>query len=128
LSEGDYKGAADRLKKAAKLAPNDPRILNNLALAQTQLGKFDEAYQNFARAGGEVKGRLNIANQLELAGRSGEAMKQYEAARLRAEAEQKNDLSQSIEVVMEIRNGLVTFASIAHPRPGLAPTRRRPCG
>jgi Flp pilus assembly protein TadD len=120
ISEGDYKRAADRLKKAAQIAPNDPRILNNLALAQAQLGKFEDAYQNFVRAGGEVNARLNIANQLELAGRSDEAQKHYEAARLRADADQKNDQSQSIEVLMQIKNGLVIYASIAHPRPGFA--------
>ena len=120
ISEGDYKRAADRLKKAVQTAPNDPRILNNLALAQAQLGKFEDAYQNFVRAGGEVTARLNMANQLELAGRSDEALKQYEAARLRAEADQKNEGSQLIEVLMEIKNGFVTFASIAHPRPGFA--------
>lgn len=120
ICDGEYKAAADRLKKAAKLAPNDGRVLNNLALAQSHLGKFDEAYQNFTRAGGEITGRLNMANQLELAGRSEDAMKQYQAARLQAEIQKKNDPSQSIEVVLEIQNGLVTYASIAHPKPGLA--------
>jgi Tfp pilus assembly protein PilF len=120
ISEGDYKGAADQLNKAARLAPDDARILNNLALAQAQLGKFDDSYQNFVRAGGEVNARINIANLLELAGRSDEALKQYDAARLTAEADQKKAGDQSIEVLMEIRNGWVTFASIVHPRPGFA--------
>ncbi len=120
ICDGEYKAAADRLKKAAKLAPDDPRILNNLAVAQSHLGKFDEAYQNFTRAGGEITGRLNMANQLELAGRSDEAMKLYEAARSQAQIQQKNDPSQAIEVVLQIEHGRVTFASIAHPKPGLA--------
>jgi|SRR5215813_3988985 len=124
ICDGEYKAAADKLKKAAKLSPNDPRVLNNLALAQSHLGKFDEAYQNFTRAGGEIDGRLNMANQLELAGRSDDARKQYEAARLQAEIQQKADPSQSIEVILEIQNGLVTYASIAHPRPGFAAYER----
>ena len=77
---GNYKAAVDRLKRAAKLAPGDQRILNNLALAQSRLGKYDDAYKTFARAGGELTGRLNVATMLERAGRDEEAIKQYEAA------------------------------------------------
>jgi Flp pilus assembly protein TadD len=66
---GNYRGAIDRLKRAAKLAPNDERILNNLALALCRMGKFDEAYKSFARAGGELTGRLNTAAMLERFGR-----------------------------------------------------------
>lgn len=119
-SNGDYKGALNPLKKAVQLAPDDARILNNLALTQSQLGKFDDAYKNFARAGGEIEGRLNIANRLEIAGRSDEAREHYEAARLLAEANQKtNPYSQSITVVMEIENGRVKYASVPNRRPGL---------
>jgi Tfp pilus assembly protein PilF len=78
---GHYRAAVDKLKRAAKLAPTDQRILNNLALAQVRLGKYDDAYKNFARAGGEVTGRLNTAAMLERLGRDEEAIKHYEAAR-----------------------------------------------
>ncbi|MBA2525748.1 MAG: tetratricopeptide repeat protein [Pyrinomonadaceae bacterium] len=119
-STGDYKGALSFLKKAARLAPDDPRVLNNLALAQSQLGKFDEAPKNFVRAGGEIKGRLNAANQLQIAGRPEEAQKQFEAAKLRAEAEQKADAGfQAITVLVELKNGRVTYASVSNHRPGL---------
>src|SRR5919106_6080358 len=50
---GNYRAAVDRLKRAARLAPNDERILNNLGLALSRIGKFDEAYEHFTRAGGE---------------------------------------------------------------------------
>jgi Flp pilus assembly protein TadD len=117
---GDYKRAADRLKQAARLAPQDERILNNLALAQSRLGKFEDASRNFISAVGEVNGRLNLANRLELAGRSDEARKQYEEARLRAEAQQKADhSSQKITVVMEIKDGRVTYASVPDRRAGM---------
>ena len=79
--KGNYRGASDQLKRAAKLAANDPRILNNLALAQCRLGKFDDAFKNFTRAGGEYNGRINTATLLERAGREVEAVKHYEAAR-----------------------------------------------
>lgn len=78
---GNYRAAVDRLKKAAKLAPGDQRILNNLALAQCRLGKYGDAFKSFARAGGELTGRLNTATMLERAGRNDEAITYYEAAR-----------------------------------------------
>lgn len=77
---GHYRAAVDRLKRAAKLAPGDQRILNNLALAQSRLGKYDDAFKSFARAGGELAGRMNVATMLERAGRDEEAIKHYEAA------------------------------------------------
>jgi Flp pilus assembly protein TadD len=117
----EYKDALEKLKQAARLAPNDARILNNLALAQSQLGKFDEAYKNFARAGGEIEGRLNIANRLEIAGLPEKAREHYEAARMHAEANQNNNRdTQAITVVMEIENGRVKYASVPNRRPGLA--------
>jgi Flp pilus assembly protein TadD len=117
---GDYNEALERLSKASKLAPNDARILNNLAMAQTQMGKYDDAYKNFVRAGGEVYGRLNIANRLQLAGRTDEAIKYFEAARLTAENQKKDDPNaQAITVVLEIKNGKIAFASVPARRPGM---------
>lgn len=78
---GNYRAAIDKLKRALKLAPKDERILNNLALALCRLGKFDDAFKNFARAGGELTGRINTATMLERLGRDDEAIKYYEAAR-----------------------------------------------
>jgi Flp pilus assembly protein TadD len=116
----EYKKALEPLKKAARLAPDDARILNNLALTQSQLGKFDEAYKNFVKAGGEIEGRLNVANRLEIAGQTAKAREHYEAARAQAEANQnKNGESQAITVVMEIENGRVKYASVPNRRPGL---------
>ena len=78
---GNYRAAVDRLKRAAKLAPNDERILNNLGLAYCRLGKIDEAYKAFARATGQVNGNLNTAKMLERFGREDDAIRYYEAAR-----------------------------------------------
>jgi Tfp pilus assembly protein PilF len=117
---GDYDKAIERLSKASKLAPNDARILNNLARAQSSVGKYDDAYKNFVRAGGEVYGRLNIANRLQLAGRTDEAIKYFEAARITAENQKKEDPNaQAITVVLEIKNGKIAFASVPDRRPGL---------
>ena len=78
---GNYRAAIDRLKRAAKLAPGDERILNNLGLAYCRLGKVDEAYKAFTRATGPVMGNLNTAKMLERFGREDDAIKYYEAAR-----------------------------------------------
>jgi Tfp pilus assembly protein PilF len=78
---GNYRAAVDRLKRAAKLAPTDERILNNLGLAYCRLGKIDESYKAFARATGPLNGNLNTAKMLERFGREDDAIHYYEAAR-----------------------------------------------
>lgn len=78
---GNYRAAIDRLKRAAKLAPTDERILNNLGLAYCRLGKIDEAYRAFSRATGPLNGNLNTAKMLERFGREDDAIRYYEAAR-----------------------------------------------
>jgi Tfp pilus assembly protein PilF len=78
---GNYRAAVDRLKRAAKLAPTDERILNNLGLSYCRLGKIDEAYKAFARANGPLTGNLNTAKMLERFGREDDAIRYYEAAR-----------------------------------------------
>src|SRR5215813_9733726 len=78
---GNYRAAVDRLKRAAKLAPADERILNNLGLAYCRLGKIDEAYKAFARATGALNGNLNTAKMLERFGREDDAIRYYEVAR-----------------------------------------------
>jgi Tfp pilus assembly protein PilF len=78
---GNYRAAVDRLKRAAKLAPQDERVLNNLGLAYCRLGKIDEAYKAFSRAMGPLTGNLNTAKMLERFGREDEAIRYYEAAR-----------------------------------------------
>ena len=76
----DYDDATKYLKRAAKLAPNDPRIWNNLGLAQCRRGKFDDAFQSFARAVGEFNGHVNVASQLMAQGQAKEAIKHLEKA------------------------------------------------
>lgn len=78
---GNYRAAVDRLKRAAKLAPTDERILNNLGLAYCRLGKLDEAHKAFTRAMGPVNGNINTAKMLERFGREDDAIRYYEAAR-----------------------------------------------
>jgi tetratricopeptide (TPR) repeat protein len=80
-SNGNYRAAVEKLKRAARYAPDDERILNNLALAQARLGKYDDAYKNFARARGEYEGHLNTAALAERMGRDPQAIEHYEAAK-----------------------------------------------
>ena len=78
---GNSRAAVDRLKRAAKLAPQDERILNNLGLAYCRLGKIDEAHKAFTRATGPLTGNLNMAKMLERFAREDDAIRYYEAAR-----------------------------------------------
>lgn len=94
---GNYRAAVDKLKRAAKLAPTDARILNNLALAQVRLGKYDDAYKNFARAGGEFNGHSNLAALLVRMGREDRAVEHLEAAR-RIQPGSQNVLRQLAEI------------------------------
>ena len=94
---GNYRAAVDKLKRAAKLAPSDARILNNLALAQVRLGKYDDAYRNFARAGGEFNGHANLAALLIRVGRDDRAAQHLEAAR-RLQPSSANVLRQLAEL------------------------------
>jgi Flp pilus assembly protein TadD len=94
---GNYRAAVDKLKRAARLAPADARILNNLALAQVRLGKYDDAYRNFARAGGEFNGHSNLAALLVRMGREDRAVEHLEAAR-RLQPNSQNVLRQLAEL------------------------------
>ena len=76
-----YKDALSLLKNAARLAPADTRIANNLALVYGRLAKYDEAFKQFKRAGGEYYARTSTAALLATAGRDRDAIKHYEAAR-----------------------------------------------
>ncbi|HJQ35444.1 MAG TPA: tetratricopeptide repeat protein [Pyrinomonadaceae bacterium] len=94
---GNYRAAVDRLKRASRLAPGDARVLNNLALAQVRLGRYDDAYRNFARAGGEFNAHSNVAALLVRAGREDRAVEHLEAAR-RLQPESQNVLRQLAEL------------------------------
>ena len=94
---GNYRAAVDKLKRAARLAPADARVLNNLALAQTRLGKYDDAYRNFARAGGEFNAHSNVAALLVRAGREERAVEHLEAAR-KLQPDSQNVLRQLAEL------------------------------
>ncbi|HEX6183459.1 MAG TPA: tetratricopeptide repeat protein [Pyrinomonadaceae bacterium] len=76
----DYNGALKRLKQAAKLAPSEPVIFNNLGVVNAKLGRYGEAYKNFARGSGEYDAHLKLAGILEDQRRDKEAVKHYEAA------------------------------------------------
>lgn len=76
-----YKDSLARLKDAARLAPADTRVANNLALVYGRLGKYEDAFKQFTRAGGEFYGHTSTAALLATAKRDRDAIKHYEAAR-----------------------------------------------
>jgi Flp pilus assembly protein TadD len=75
------KDALAKLKLAARLSPTSPEIYNNLGFVYGRLNKFDEAFRNFARAGGDFYARVQTGSLLEAAGRDRDAIRHYEAAR-----------------------------------------------
>lgn len=57
-----------RFEQAARLAPNDPKVLNNLAVAYEALGRFDlalEAYQKAVRSSSNRELRGNYTRFVE---------------------------------------------------------------
>ena len=80
MKNGEYLRAIKYLKRAVKARP-EQRFFNNLALAQVQVGKYDEAYKNFERAVGDFQARLNLATRLQRVGQDKEAIKHLEIAR-----------------------------------------------
>lgn len=76
----DYAGALKRLKQAAKLAPNEPVIFNNLGVVNARLGRHEDAFKNFAKGSNEYEAHLKLAGILEDQRRDKDAVKHYEAA------------------------------------------------
>ncbi|HJR06773.1 MAG TPA: tetratricopeptide repeat protein [Pyrinomonadaceae bacterium] len=76
-----YADALAQLKTAARLAPSDTQVANNLALVYGRMGKYDNVFKEFKRAGGEFYARTRTAALLAASGRDRDAIKHYEAAR-----------------------------------------------
>lgn len=117
---GDYERAVKYLKRAVKAKP-DERFLNNLALAQVQAGKFDDAYKSFERAVGEFQARVNIATRLRRLGYEKDAIKHLEKARL-LQPENKAVLTDLValyqrtgrfEAAAEANKALITLRTMA---------------
>lgn len=76
----DHMGALKRLKQAARLAPSEPVIFNNLGVVNARLGRHGDAYKNFAKASNEYEAHVKLAGILEEQRRDKDAVKHYEAA------------------------------------------------
>ncbi|MFL6333196.1 MAG: tetratricopeptide repeat protein [Pyrinomonadaceae bacterium] len=76
----DYAGALRRFNQAARLAPSEPIIYNNLAVVSARLGRYGDAYKNFAKASNDYEAHVKLAGILEEQRRDKEAVKHYEAA------------------------------------------------
>ena len=78
--DDDHWGALKRLNQAAKLAPNEPVVLNNLGVVNARLGRHGDAFKNFAKATNEYEAHVKLASILEDQQRDKDAVKHYEAA------------------------------------------------
>jgi type IV pilus assembly protein PilF len=84
LNQGDMEGAVAALAVALSLAPNDPRAMNNLALAYRQQGRVELALKLLERAAELPDGdeaRNNLALLRRDRGRQIEGARQYQATR-----------------------------------------------
>ncbi len=75
--QGDYKGAIPFYERALKMSPNQPSVMNNLAMALAAGGQPDKAEPMLRRAaheaGADAKIQQNLALVLSLQGRYDEA-------------------------------------------------------
>jgi Tfp pilus assembly protein PilF len=76
----DYAGALKRLNQAARLAPAEAVIFNNLGVVHARMGRHADAYKNFAKASNEYEAHVKLAGILEDQHRDKDAVKHYEAA------------------------------------------------
>lgn len=78
--DDNYAGALRRLNQAARLAPVEPVVFNNLGVVNARLGRYGDAYKNFAKASNEYDAHVKLAGILEEQHRDKDAVKHYEAA------------------------------------------------
>jgi tetratricopeptide (TPR) repeat protein len=82
-SQDQYEKDLPGLQEKAKAAPNDLTALQDLAIAQYQTKRYDEAvatYQQMIKIKNEPVYHNNLGNVLRDAGREAEAIKEYQAA------------------------------------------------
>ena len=77
---GQFDKAIQRLKTAARVSPNDPRIPYSTALVEVRLGKYEEAFRHLALISDPYTARLNLGMMLEDSNLPKAAIKQYEVA------------------------------------------------
>lgn len=118
-----YNDALARLKDAARLAPADTRVAGNLALVYGRLGKYDDAFKQFKRAGGEYYARTSTAALLATARRDREAIKHYEAAHKLNPA--STDVLRQL-ITLYVRTGQREKAEAAERVLDQAPTKNSP--
>jgi Flp pilus assembly protein TadD len=78
--EGNYKQAEAALVSALELKPDFARAHMNYALVLAHLGRFDEAFGELTRVGGEADASFNMGILLTEAGQYAEAASYLEAA------------------------------------------------
>ena len=82
-TQDQYESDLPGLQEKAKAAPNDLTALQDLAIAQYQTQRYDDAiatYQQMIKITDEPVYHNNLANVLRDAGREADAIKEYQAA------------------------------------------------
>lgn len=102
LLSGDFVSAEGALRAAALLDSNDPAIRNNLGVALGRQGRYDEALEQFLRAGPEQAAYNNLGYVYLLDRKLDEAIEQFERA-LRADGDQRLVVLRNLNAALDAR-------------------------
>jgi superkiller protein 3 len=98
------------LRDAILLNPDDPASRNNLGVALGRQGRFDEALEQFLRAGNEQAAYNNLGYLFMLADRNDEAIVQLERA-LKIDGDDMLVVLRNLNAAIDARDGIVPAAA-----------------
>ena len=78
--KGEYEASLQALIEGAKLDPNNKKILNNLGLLLCKLGRSQEAFETFKKAGNEASAYYNLGSFYLMERKYKEAIQSYQKA------------------------------------------------
>jgi Flp pilus assembly protein TadD len=78
--KGDYQASLEALIEGAKLDSNNKKILNNLGLLLCKLGRSQEAFETFKKAGNEASAYYNLGCFYLMERKYKEAIQSYQKA------------------------------------------------
>jgi len=78
--KGDYQASLEALIEGAKLDSNNKKILNNLGLLLCKLGRSQEGFETFKKAGNEASAYYNLGSFYLMERKYKEAIQSYQKA------------------------------------------------
>lgn len=109
----------DALQKAAKFAPNDADVRNNLGFVQMAAGRYDDAIDTFKAAialdPSEARTRNNLGFALARADRDSDALEAFRSAG--SEADARYNLGVACELRMDVTSALAQYQAALQSQP-----------